>query len=79
MRTTVNIHDELLQQAKETAVRRHCSLGNVIEDALQQSLARKRVIRSDTPTHLITFRGRGLQPGVDLDSNVSVLDAMETQ
>jgi hypothetical protein len=77
MRTTINIHDELLRKAKETALRRHCTLGRLIEDALRKSLARKSSSAPAKPTRLPTSGGRGLQPGVDLDSTVSLLDIME--
>jgi hypothetical protein len=77
MRTTINIHDDLLRRAKQVAMERNCTLGSVIEDALQKSLNRKSSRAARVPTRLPTFRGRGLQPGVDLDSTVSLLDAME--
>lgn len=77
MRTTVNIHDELLRKAKQVALEQNGTLGSVIEEALRESLSRKsRVVRRKL-THLPTFRGQGVQPGVDLDSTVSLLDTME--
>ena len=76
MRTTVNIRDELLRKAKKAALEQHDTLGSVIEQALQESLSRKTTVRRK-PTHLSTFRGRGVQAGVDLDSTVSLLDVME--
>jgi plasmid stability protein len=67
VRTTVNIDDELLAEAKILAARSHRSLGTVIDDALRamlsagdQSDARGRVV-------LPTDGGSGLQPGVDLE------------
>ena len=76
MRTTVNIAEELLRQAKRVAMERNCTLGAVIEDALHKSLRQKRPA-SPGATRLSTFGGHGLQPGVDLDSSVGLLDAME--
>lgn len=40
MRTTVNIDDHLLAEAKVLAARQHRSLGDVIDDSLRLSLAR---------------------------------------
>lgn len=77
MRTTINIHDEVLRKAKETALHRHCTLGSLIEDGLRKILARKSPSVPAKSTRLPTSGGRGLQPGVDLDSTVSLLDVME--
>jgi len=56
---------------------RRCTLGEVIEEALQKSLTAKPAGGSRKPTRLTTFQGNGVQPGVDLDSSVGVLDVME--
>jgi hypothetical protein len=77
MRTTLNIQDDLLEKAKQRALDRKCTLGEIVEDALRQSFARKTKGQSTRRTRLPTFRGRGLQPGVDLDSTASLLDTME--
>jgi hypothetical protein len=78
MRTTVRLDDALLAQAKEEAARSGRTLTQVIEDSLREALSRplgKEVARHRAP--LPTFRGNGLQPGVDLDSARSLLDLME--
>ena len=49
----------------------------VIEDALRESLARKRSKGKTPPVRLTTFGGSGLQPGVDLDDSAALLDVME--
>ena len=77
MRTTVNIHDELLRKAKQVALEQNGTLGSVIEQALRESLSRKSRVVRRKPTHLHTLRGQGVQAGVDLDSTVSLLDIME--
>lgn len=77
MRTTVNIHDELLRKAKEVALKQNGTLGSVIEQALRESLSRKSRIVRRKRTHLPTFRGQGVQAGVDLDSTAGLLDTME--
>ena len=78
MRTTVRLDDDLLTRAKEEAVRSGRTLTQVIEDALRETLGRPmRGEPARRPVRLTTFRGRGLQPGVDLDSAASLLDLME--
>jgi hypothetical protein len=66
MRTTVNIDDRLLRQAKLEAARSNRSLGDVVDDALRLLLApagRRRAAQLDLPV----FGGSGLRPGVDLE------------
>lgn len=76
MRTTVRLDDALLKAAKRRAIERGMTLTAVIEEALRQALAppRRRAARPELPT----YRGRGLQPGVDLDDNAALLDRMES-
>ena len=77
MRTTIRLDPDLLAEAKALAARTNRTLTKVIEDALRESLARgpRRPSRSDP--RLPTFKGNGLQPGVDLDSNAALLDLMD--
>jgi hypothetical protein len=76
MRTTINIDDALLAQAKQVAARSGRSLAAVVEDALRESLARRdRHVRQ--PVELPVFGDGGLQPGVDLDDSAALLDLME--
>jgi len=56
----------------------HRSLTAVIEDALRAVLATRRGAKRRKSVRLTTFRGTGLQPGVDLDDTASLLDRMET-
>jgi Arc/MetJ family transcription regulator len=70
MRTTVNIDEHLLQQARELAARSRRSLGDVVDDALRILLAERRGERSDVD--LPVFGGSGLQPGVDLEDKASL-------
>ncbi|MCC6194343.1 MAG: type II toxin-antitoxin system VapB family antitoxin [Burkholderiales bacterium] len=77
MRTTINLDDELLASAKKVAAETGRTLTDVFEDALRESLARRRQARERSRITLPTFRGRGLQPGVDLDDAVALLDLME--
>jgi hypothetical protein len=76
MRTTINLDDALLAEAKQVAARTGRSLTAVVEDALRESLRR----RQDTARgalELPVFGEGGVQPGVDLDDGVALLDLME--
>jgi hypothetical protein len=80
MRTTISIEDSLLQKAKKISHERRCSLRQVIEDALRAALAKDRkTIRSKPQRPLKTFKGSGIQPGIDLSSSPALLDAMESR
>ncbi len=78
MRTTVNLDDHLLRQAKELAAQSHRTLTSVLEDALRETLGRTaenpRPNRVELP---VSDREPGTLPGVDLDSSASLLDLME--
>jgi hypothetical protein len=76
MRTTVRLDDDLLVSAKRAALERGTTLTAVIEDALRRALAPPHASTGARPT-LPTFRGDGLQPGVDLDDTASLLDLMD--
>ena len=77
MRTTIQLDDQLLSEAKQHAARTGRTLKAVIEDALREALARTESPRPQTPVRLQTFKGRGVQAGVDLDDTSSLLDLME--
>ncbi len=79
MRTTIRLDDQLLAEAKQLAARTGRTLTAVIEDALRQALAQARSTRrkKQEPVDLPTFRGKGLQPGVDLDDTAALLSLME--
>jgi Arc/MetJ family transcription regulator len=80
MRTTISIEDSLLQKAKKIAHERRSSLREVIEDALRAALARgQKTPRSSAHRPLKTFKGTGIQPGIDLSSSSALLDAMESR
>ena len=77
MRTTIQLDDQLLSEAKQRAAQTGRTLKAVIEDALREALARKDAPGADARVPLKTFKGRGLQRGVDLDDSTSLLDLME--
>jgi hypothetical protein len=77
MRTTVRLDDHLLRRAKAAAAESGQTLTDLIEDALQEKLTRRRVGPRRKPVRLPTYRGQGLRPGVDLDDSASLLDLMD--
>lgn len=76
MRTTIRLDAGLLAEAKKAAAETGRTLTAVIEDALRERLARRK-IRPRPPVRLTTFRGDGLVPGIDLDDSATLQDAME--
>jgi hypothetical protein len=76
MRTTISIHDELLESAKLRARERGKTLGQLVEDALRRELA-----VNDEPTGrppVPVFRGgTGPRPGLDLTSNRAIYEFLD--
>lgn len=79
MRTTLSINDHLLKEAKRRSVERNCSLGEVVDEALRLSLAtqKKTGTGSQITRPLKTFKGSGIQSGVELNNSASLLEAMD--
>jgi hypothetical protein len=78
MRTTVDIQDDLLIQLKQRAARSRRPLRELIEDAIRASLAMSEEARDRTDSpRVVTFKGRGVRRGVNLDSMRELLDIME--
>jgi hypothetical protein len=68
VRTTVNIDDHLLAEAKAMAARQHRTIGAVLDDALRRLFAEDSRRSAAEPYRLPGLnRGNpGLRPGVDL-------------
>jgi hypothetical protein len=65
MKTTVEISDVLLQEAKQVASAEETTLRELIEEGLRRSLdARKQ--RRPFRLRDASYKGKGLQPGVSL-------------
>jgi len=64
--------DPLLVQARRRAAETGRTLTTFIADAVRESLACRRETRNQPPVRLTTFRGSGLQPGVDLDDSAGL-------
>lgn len=70
VRTTVNIDERLLAEAKLIAAREHRSIGSVLEDALRTFIDGQGVAaagRGDFVLHTFVPDDPGLLPGVDLE------------
>ncbi len=77
MRTTINIDDHLLTQAKAQAAASGVTLAHLVEDALRESISRRVTVENREPVRLITMKGNGTRPGIDLDNSQSLLEIMD--
>jgi hypothetical protein len=77
MRTTINVDDQLLMQAKAQAAASGVTLAQLIEDALRESLIRRENVENRERVRMITMKGTGTRPGIDLDNSQSLLEIME--
>jgi plasmid stability protein len=75
MRTIVTLDDELHRRAKAYAAEHGLTLAALVQEALRARLAKARGRRARVV--LPTFKGNGLQPGVNLDDMRTVYDAMD--
>ena len=76
MRTTIHLDDHLLAELRRIAAASGRTLTAVIQDALRESLSRRREDKR-APVELPVFHGTGLLPGIDLHDSASLLDQME--
>lgn len=80
MRTTIDIHDELLDRAKRFAASSNKRLADVVNDALQESLGRVEQPSGMQEEYQMATYGRGgVRPGIDLSDNASVQDALDEE
>lgn len=82
MKTTLNIHDALLYEAKAFAAQQRTTLTKLIEEGLRmrlqpvQGAPRANLAAIELPT-LPGKNGRGMRPGIDPLSNKSLYDAAD--
>lgn len=77
MKTTLNINDQLLADAKALAAQQRTSLTRLIEEGLQLRLRARSASASSGRPRLPVFKGRGgLVAGVNPLSNKSLLEAL---
>jgi hypothetical protein len=77
MKTTLNLNDQLLADAKALAAQQRTSLTRLIEEGLQLRLRANANSAKRARVRLPVFKGRGgLVKGVDPLSNKALLDAL---
>jgi hypothetical protein len=77
MKTTLNLNDNLLAEAKALAAQQRTTLTRLIEEGLQLRL-RERPPQAKS-VRLPVYRGKGgLAPGLDGLSNKAMLDAADS-
>jgi hypothetical protein len=77
MKTTLDLNDQLLADAKAFAARQRTSLTRLIEEGLHLRLRAKAASAMHGPVRLPVFKGRGgLVAGVDPLSNKGLLEAL---
>ena len=77
MKTTLDLNDQLLADAKALAAQQRTSLTRLIEEGLHLRLRAKAAGPARSQPPLPVFKGRGgLVPGVDARSNKALLEAL---
>jgi hypothetical protein len=77
MRTTINLPDELILQAKRAALESDTTLTEVIANALRESLAKPPRKKAKRAFKIFASGRGGVLPGVDLDDTSALLDLMD--
>lgn len=65
MKTTIDIADSLAREARKAARRRGTTLRALVEEGLRRVLENEAAARPRRPFRMVTFQGRGTQPGVE--------------
>ena len=76
MRTTIRLPDQLLAKAKQLAAAGGVTLNDLVVDAVRAALAGRAGRVSESERAWPTYRGNGVQPGVDLECNAALEDLM---
>jgi hypothetical protein len=79
VRTTIDVQDDLLIELKRVAAESNRTLKDLVEDAIRAALSLRRAeVTTTAGGHsIVTFRGKGLQRSVNLDSTSELLDFMD--
>ena len=77
MKTTLDIDDRLLREAKAAAAKERTSLTRLIEEGLALRLRGKAAAQVRPIKLRLLPPGGALMPGIDPTSNKSMLDAMD--
>ena len=73
----MKLDDKLHRDARAYAAKHGITLAALVEEALRLRLAKRSSTKSSGRLRLPTFRGDGLQPGVNLDDMQTVYDRMD--
>jgi hypothetical protein len=74
---TVELDDRLFAEAEEFAIKTGRTVTTVVEDAVRETLSSQIAKPPKRQFSFTTDTGRGVRPGVNLDSNAALLDLME--
>ncbi|HXV61698.1 MAG TPA: CopG family transcriptional regulator [Vicinamibacteria bacterium] len=66
MRTTISLDDRLAEQVRRRAAKEGMSVSAFIARTLDDALKRQTA-REVPPFRLVTVKGEGVRPGIDLD------------
>jgi Bacterial antitoxin of type II TA system, VapB len=76
MKTTIELSDAALEEAKRVAKREGTSLRALVEEGLRRALAERRSRRSGFRLRAASFKGEGLSPEFEGESWPAVRDAI---
>lgn len=76
MKTTIEIADSLLEEAKRAARQERTTLRALVEDGLRRVLGERRSRKKEFRLRKASFRGKGLQPDVGEGSWERIRDAI---
>jgi hypothetical protein len=76
VRTTINISDSLLTDAKLLAARTNRSLGAIVDDALRLLLKREKTDAPRNDWTFPTYGSGGLRPGVNLEDKEALAELL---
>jgi hypothetical protein len=77
MRTTINLPDDLILQAKKAALDSDTTLTEIVANALREALSKRRRNTLRKKFKIITYGKGGVLPGVDLSNTSALLDIMD--
>ena len=78
MRTTIRLNQSLMKQVKRKALEQQKTFTAVVEEALASWIQGGPIDAKKKPRVKLPKAGKGgLLPGVDLDSNASMMDRMD--
>jgi hypothetical protein len=74
MSTTITLDDGLVEDVRRRAAEEGLTLSELIERVLRQALAAPAPQQTAAPFRLVTFKGNGLRPGVDLERMAKLVE-----